>query len=582
MIFTHLVSSHGEQVCSLSKETVITNTLPDNVVVIMNCNNSCIQASDVIDAKLWELASSFKAINDIKKLDKIKTIEEMNNVFINYTKALNKGLNTLEYTKDKFKNEYCFFFNEYPDVEFCSELQKFRSGIYTLPVSITYETRTRNNINIPSRGVLTEKDFADYENLPYNQRFKSDILLSFLNPERNKTIDIYGNESKKYKYIIESYGTSTKDTILAKSDLSRKKLSHLIEDLNYHLGDNLFHVIILATCTVGPKDQKEMRHHFSQLQDKPSFLESTTKLFQAKIAKFIINHVNKQCEVPFNLLEFIEEKDVVEYNTNDDMSKILTKQLSNSRNALRKAVDKSSCACSRKTTVNAETSTNASNAKNTEINTYISNSADLYNSLNNANNNFTSIRPSFLKGISNNENEKVFNEIRSYYKSIGHNINVELMDKMNYNASLPIIIPIDIKNNQAKIEKIQNDWITVYNDARLLKKVQFTTEELGFSNNEIVNFETITGNTINGITESTIRWVKPGHLDNAYSRDGTWEEETLTLKFPQQAGNKKISKSKVVININKKQYVIKEDKGKPYICKNKQQIYLKDLKKFKS
>lgn len=542
MIFTHLVSSHGEQVCSLDKITTFTNILPDNVVVIMNCNNSCIMASDVIDAKLWELASSFKVINDIKKLDKIKTITEMNNVFINYTKALNKGLNILEDTKDTFKNEYCFFFNEYPDVEFCSELQKFRSGIYTLPVSITYESHKNNfiNVNTPSRGFLTQNDFADYE------RSKKDVLLNFLKPGINKAIDYRGNEYKKYKYIIESYGTSTKDTLLAKSDLSRKKLSHLIEDLNNHLGDNLFHVIILATCTVGPKDQKEMRHHFSQLQNKKTFLESTTKLFQAKIAKFIINHVNKQCEVPFSLLEFIEEKDEVEKQTEDEVSQIISKQLSNTRNELRETVNKSSCACSRKTTANAETSINASNSTN---------------SFNAAQNGLTSIKPVFLKGTSNNaNNEKLFEEIRNYYKSIGDTVNVDLLDKMNYDAKQPIIIPIQIQNNQFTLEKVENEWVTVYTDARLSRDVAFVTQELGFYDNDINNFENIIGKKLDGIIDGDIRWMEPWH---------------------QRGGRKSTRKQKVVININKKQYVIKEDKGNPYIVKNKQKMYLKDYKKYK-
>jgi hypothetical protein len=628
MIFTHLVSSHGEQVCAMNKKDVITDTLPPNVVVIMNCTNSCINASDVIDAKLWEFASSFNVINNIKKLDNLKNLDEMNNVFIEYTQALNKGLNILEETKNTFENEYCFFFNEYPDVEFCSELKKFRSGIYTLPVTITYETSKNKNNYIPSRGVLTYKDFENYENLPYNQLFKKEILQNFLLPRLNKETDMYGDQYKKYKYSIESYGTSIKDTVLAKRDYSKIKLSHFIQDLNYQLGSNLFHVIILATCTVGPKDQKEMRNHFSTSATGKSFIESTTKLFQAKIAKFIIDNVNNQCEVPYNLLEFIEENDIVENDTNDEVSQSISKQLSNSRLALRENVKKSSCACLRKNSANAETSTNTSNTKNTGTSTNTSNTKNTGTSTKTSNTKNTGtghntpytsnsentgthpntfyntsvntsyqplkkntaiqhIRAFFLKGISLETNasqfklnEYVFNEISSYYKSVNDTVNRSLLNKLNNDPSLPVIISIEEMTNKCSLDKVNNIWITKYTDSRLNKPVEFYTDEIGFLENDILYFEQVTGEKLQRTTQGDISWFTPGYL----GKFPIWNENTLTLTIPQQAGKKKSNKSvkpKVVINLNKKQYVVREDKGKPYVIKNKQKIYLKDLKKYK-
>jgi hypothetical protein len=642
MIFTHLVSSHGKQVCAMNKKDVITDTLPPNVVVIMNCTNSCINASDVIDAKLWEFASSFNVINNIKKLDNLKNLDEMNNVFIEYTQALNKGLNILEETKDTFENEYCFFFNEYPDVEFCSELKQFRSGIYTLPVTITYEIGKDNNNNnyIPSRGVLTYKDFENYENLPYNQLFKKEILQNFLLPELNKETNMYGDKNKKYKYSIESFGTSIKDTVLAKRDYSKIKLSHFIQDLNYQLGSNLFHVIILATCTVGPKDQKEMRNHFSTSATGTSFIESTTKLFQAKIAKFIIDNVNNQCEVPYNLLEFIEENDIVENDTNDEVSQTVSKQLSNSRLALRENVKKSSCACLRKNSANAETSTNTSNTKNTGTNTNTSptknsgtstntsntkntgtstNTSNTKNTGTGHNTPYTSnsentgtypntfyntsiktpyqplktntgipyIRAYFLKGISKETNktqfkltEDVYYEIHSYYRSVNDTVNISLLEKLNNDRLLPVIISIEEMTNKCSLDKVNNIWITKYTDSRLNKPVEFYTDEIGFLENDILYFEQVTGEILQRTTQGDISWLRPGYL----GKFPIWDEETLTLTIPQQAGKKKSNKSvkpKVVINLNKKQYVVREDKGKPYVIKNKQKIYLKDLKKYK-
>ncbi len=550
MIFTHLVSSHGEQVCMLNDKTEVDiQKLPDNVVVIMNCTNSCINANDVIDAKLWELASSFNILNKIKKLDKMKSIDEMNEVFTNFMEALNKGLNIPKKYSEEFTNEYCFFFNEYPNVEFCSELNKFRSGIYTLPVSIAYETHKNRLFKTLEtvQGVFTSDDFGNYPNFPDSQKIKMDAVLKFLKPELNKQ-KFHGIEFKEYKYVIDSYGSSIKDTILAKSNKGKRiKLSHFIEDLNYNMGDNLFHVIIVATCTVGPKAQDDMKHHFSRPQNSKSFIKSTMKLFQAKIAKFIIKNVNNQCTVPNNLLEFIEEKDAVEDDTDNEVSKIITKQLSNSRSDVREVLQMSSCACSKKNTTS--TSTNTSTNTNININSDKNNSASVQNAnVINVNSNSNKInysskplivKPSFLRGIQGSQvNENTFEDIRKYYKGLGYNDYVNYLDKLNYDQKEPVIIPLETDTN-VNIRKQDSSWISSFYDNRLSREIEFQTSEIGFVENNNIN------------------WYSVDNLSNS-----------------QQIGGRKSKKPKVVINLNNKKHVVNQEKGRIYIVKNKKKVYL--------
>lgn len=130
---TYMINSHGD-FCSPG-ETV---ELPENVFVIMNCAPQLTYTNHLIDAFLWKFACKYQLEN--KSFSKAR--EE---VYKKYIGSLLAGLKSALHNPHAL-TEFCLFSGKCPNISLNFNEQKFRTGVFKLPVTIT-DTRTNNIID---------------------------------------------------------------------------------------------------------------------------------------------------------------------------------------------------------------------------------------------------------------------------------------------------------------------------------------------------------------------------------------------------------------------------------------------------
>jgi hypothetical protein len=288
MINNYLVSSHGIQSCPFGNNQTEIISLPENVVVIMNCYNTEIVASAEIDSRIWELAF-FDIFTEMKNI-KSYTLSDILSILDYYFRLLDKALNF-------DGNEYCMFVNECPNLLFSAEMEKFRSGFYTLPIK---EISYTNKQDLFKRSInITNKDFANFRELlqkyqPKNGEYNNHDIGKYI----HSNLGIKGTSVMKFltpdlqtpfhKFVIESSGVTSKDKYLNKKVPG---LNGLIESLNDNIGNNVFHVIIICACTSGTTSHETFR---TKISDNTTF---ALKLFCEKFGNYLMNQINSGCNV---------------------------------------------------------------------------------------------------------------------------------------------------------------------------------------------------------------------------------------------------------------------------------------------
>ena len=181
------------------------------------------------------------------------------------------------------------------------ETQTFRSGIYSLPVSIhASNSRTRNQRQ------LTEEDFGGY---PFNDITTNSLVHDFLIPSST-----YWNNTFK----IKSYGVRENEDDLSANIFENNTLRTIIDDINKNSGDNGFHIVLFVACACGGINPKQYRTEFFSTTQ-----ESLTQKFIGKFMKYLVNHVNRT--VCTQTLCNIVPETLARYNIqNSDIEKALS------------------------------------------------------------------------------------------------------------------------------------------------------------------------------------------------------------------------------------------------------------------
>lgn len=122
---TYMINSHGDA-CSPGA----TIQLPKNVFVIMNCKPELTYTNHLIDAFLWRFACKYKLDNKPFSKSKVE-------VYKRYIGSMLSGLKSALHNPHSL-TEFCLFSGSCPNIVLSFREDKFRTGIYQLPVKITY------------------------------------------------------------------------------------------------------------------------------------------------------------------------------------------------------------------------------------------------------------------------------------------------------------------------------------------------------------------------------------------------------------------------------------------------------------
>lgn len=266
MIINHLISTHGQQcsICPYGQDSNVFD-LPENFVVVMNCKPTAILASPEIDAKVWEFATN-KGLQDklsnILLDGSIKKTKQILKEYLEYIQAiLNKG-----------ENEYCMYFDQCPNMQVMREDKIFKSGVYTLPVEITYR---------PQNKQLTSKQFEDFSKSSYHGA--QDIIANFLTPT-------YVDQSN---YKITTYGIKQDHSDLSRYGVKNNTLQKYVNYINQKTNGKGFHVVFFVACACGKLD------HTGYISE----LQNSNEKFLYKLMAYVLRQIdNNLCILSLDLI----------------------------------------------------------------------------------------------------------------------------------------------------------------------------------------------------------------------------------------------------------------------------------------
>ena len=276
MIYNHLISTHGAQ-CTTCAWSPTPNKdvfkLPPNVVVVMNCYNTVINSSDVIDAKVWQLATDKDLMMKLKNIvNGESTTEQIMNTVTEYITALKTLLN------GNSQNRYCMYFDECPNMNISKETRLFRSGLYTLPVTIQATQKNITTQQIQRQQLITN----DFSNYPSNDSRTRSMVDTFLIPG-SMTL----NPHQQTNFKIKSYGVREHEHDLSFNHLENDTLRAIIDDINENSGGNGFHVILFIACACGKIDPTPYR---TEMTPDPN--NRSISKFILKFLGYLVNYVN--------------------------------------------------------------------------------------------------------------------------------------------------------------------------------------------------------------------------------------------------------------------------------------------------
>jgi hypothetical protein len=211
MIYTHYCTSHGAQTCSNTTQV----TLPDNVVVIMNCKNTPVVCNLEMLIHEWLYCMS-------PELEWMKTITSFSHTEV--MQLMKLYITRISQTFNNSHNSFCIYTGKCPNLVLQKDNKKgvkaFRSGIYTLPVQAYYKNDSLNkilaDINMQANNnkvsyyqYFTGQQYQQLMYLPYNMSsleqmvLRNDKLKYFVTPLNNPNNTSIYNQSQ---YTVTSSG----------------------------------------------------------------------------------------------------------------------------------------------------------------------------------------------------------------------------------------------------------------------------------------------------------------------------------------------------------------------------------------
>lgn len=260
---TYLFSSHGGHVPVTKKKAEVI-TLPENVVVIMNCRSKNMTATKELDSAVWSFVTNAKlhlamGRNRFRLPDFVKYLEALMNLPNSRAKVNNKG------KEENLENLFCIFTEKCPNLLLEYEKETFRTGLMKAPIKITYKNRATEE-----NKVLTSELFTAYGQDWGLSDNDQDLIQKWLFP---KEVSPYGEDRFAVKPKMIHFGVN-----------DQLKLANLIKDISQSNPDTM-NVIVVYACRAGVGTSMEMRKYEVTFQPL-----ATALAFYDKFMKFRLKH----------------------------------------------------------------------------------------------------------------------------------------------------------------------------------------------------------------------------------------------------------------------------------------------------
>lgn len=248
---TYLIMAHGAH-CPAMKHNAEVLTLPDNVVVIMNCDDSYMYATREFDAACWAFVTDKDLHLSLrKKRFRVKQ-------FARYLEKIS------QLTISKKMNNFCIFVDKCPNLVLQNEDEHWRSAIVKAPVTVSLKNHATEVHQEISHELFTK--LAHKKTLNSDEKFLAKVWLS---------------PSKEKRHLYSSENISIKPAVIHfQQDTSNITLKAFIDMVS--LSDpSTMHVILVTACR-SPDNKVQMK--LRQYQTKYQPYESAI-VFYDKIAK---------------------------------------------------------------------------------------------------------------------------------------------------------------------------------------------------------------------------------------------------------------------------------------------------------
>lgn len=263
---TYLFSSHGGHIPHAKKGAQVL-TLPDNVIMVMNCNNKLMMSTNELDAAVWSFVSNTKlhlavARNRFRLPYFVNYLTELMNLpqYRTQTNAYGK--------EEGHENLLCIFTHKCPNMILKVEEDGFRSGLVKAPIKITWK-----NTNTGQTKALTPDMFTAYSQKQPQTSQDAHIITRWLYPTYKKSND------KFEKFAV-------KPTMIAFDTTQPLELHQLIKEISSKNPDTM-NVIIVYACRDGVPTTMKLRQYEVTGQPLSTALAFYEKFMKFKIAKGI-------------------------------------------------------------------------------------------------------------------------------------------------------------------------------------------------------------------------------------------------------------------------------------------------------
>jgi len=229
---TTLISSHGGH-CVRDKGAAVIK-LPDNVIVLMNCDNALTWSDEYYDSAFWAFATDTKLHLAMAK----------NKIDVNSFGKFLKGLEPLNGTVGNNVNNFCVFADKCPDLLFTYEAKSFRSGIFTLPTKIVVKDEKSKQDSGVTHSMFSKFAEKDPSLLPSQERLVGAWTQ----------YDQYGELNKGERFVIKGKKS------FPSHNYEDNKLSKLIKDICAAEPDKM-HFIIAFACRASQKVNMKVQQY---------------------------------------------------------------------------------------------------------------------------------------------------------------------------------------------------------------------------------------------------------------------------------------------------------------------------------
>jgi hypothetical protein len=227
------ISSHGSH-CVGGKGATVFN-LPSNVIVFMNCDSSLVWSDTYYDSACWAFATDKKlhlAMNKTK-LDV--------NAFGKFLTAL-RGFNATVATEE---NNFCVFVDKCPDITIVFEETNFRSGVFTLPASVSVKTKNMKG----NEHKLTSTMFSKFA--------ENDLLLT---KDNKRMLGAWLQVGNRGKLLTDEYFSVKNKQPFPERNYKDNILSKIVQDIAEQQ-PNKMHFIVVSACRASQKTNLKIQQY---------------------------------------------------------------------------------------------------------------------------------------------------------------------------------------------------------------------------------------------------------------------------------------------------------------------------------